>query len=76
MGSPHPWHAKRKDPRGNHFPDYPLFPGPDPGTGKDARTPVKEKRSQTGPSGLSDVRRQLVGDKQTVPAAKPNKADV
>ena len=76
MGSPHPWHAKRKDPRGNHFPDHPLLSGPDPGTGKDARTPVKDKRSQTGPSGLLDVRRQLVGDEQTVPAAKPNKADV
>ena len=41
MGSQHPWHAKRKDPRGNHFPDHPLLPGPDPGTGEDTRTPVK-----------------------------------
>ena len=37
---------------------------------------IPDLRSQTGPTGLSDVRRQIVGDEQDGPAAKPNKADI
>ena len=38
------------------------------------RCQIQEVRH--GPSGLSEVRRQPVGDKQIKPAAKPNRADV
>lgn len=42
------------------------FPGPNPGIGESARTSVKDKRSKTGPSDLSNARFKM-SDRQKVP---------